>query len=131
MPAFAGWWEGSEIDDLRALGALDEASARAAHAQRDGIKDALVRWLREQHLLHGPATAAAVLHAVLRELARGPSRAMIVALEDLWGEKRPQNVPGTWRERPNWQRRMARTRAEIEADARLADVVRELARRGG
>jgi 4-alpha-glucanotransferase len=26
-------------------------------------------------------------------------------LEDLWLEPLPQNVPGTWEERPNWQRK--------------------------
>ncbi len=26
-------------------------------------------------------------------------------LEDLWQEKQPQNVPGTDKERPNWQRK--------------------------
>jgi 1,4-alpha-glucan branching enzyme len=26
-------------------------------------------------------------------------------MEDLWGETKPQNVPGTYLERPNWQRR--------------------------
>jgi len=29
----------------------------------------------------------------------------LVNLEDLWLEASPQNVPGTWEERPNWKRK--------------------------
>jgi 4-alpha-glucanotransferase len=28
---------------------------------------------------------------------------VLVTLEDLWGERRPQNVPGTVDEKPNWR----------------------------
>ncbi len=30
---------------------------------------------------------------------------LLINLEDLWLEPAPQNVPGTWNERPNWQRK--------------------------
>jgi hypothetical protein len=29
----------------------------------------------------------------------------VINIEDTWGETHPQNVPGTWRERPNWRRK--------------------------
>lgn len=41
------------------------------------------------------------------DLARGPSEVMLVTLEDLWLERAPQNVPGTYHERPNWLRPLA------------------------
>jgi 4-alpha-glucanotransferase len=31
----------------------------------------------------------------------------MATLEDLWQAREPQNVPGTWREKPNWRRRAA------------------------
>jgi 4-alpha-glucanotransferase len=48
-----------------------------------------------------------ILRAVLAELASGPARLVVVNLEDLWLEVRPQNVPGTVAldRYPNWRRR--------------------------
>jgi 4-alpha-glucanotransferase len=129
MPTFAGWWQGSDVGEQRARGVLDDGSTAAALAGRERVKAALVQWLRAEGLLGGEADARSVLRAALRHLVRSPAHAVIVALEDLWGETRPQNVPGTWRERPNWRRRMTRDLAAITTDAELAEVVRGCARR--
>jgi 4-alpha-glucanotransferase len=43
--------------------------------------------------------------ACLAHLAGTDVRAVLVNLEDLWGETQPQNVPGTGDEEPNWRRR--------------------------
>ena len=52
---------------------------------------------------------------------------MIVNLEDLWLEPRPQNVPGTGPERPNWRRRAG---YGLEAFKRLPAVTEALRRLG-
>ncbi len=64
------------------------------------------RFLRDEvdPRLKGDDTTA-ILQAVLRYLAGGEAPVLLVNLEDLWGETLPQNIPGTWRERPNWRRR--------------------------
>ncbi|WP_103528067.1 4-alpha-glucanotransferase [Streptomyces sp. SM12] len=41
--------------------------------------------------------------AAYRFLARTPARLLGLWLPDLVGDRRPQNVPGTWREYPNWR----------------------------
>jgi 4-alpha-glucanotransferase len=46
-----------------------------------------------------------VLEACQAYLARSPADIVLVNLEDLWGETEPQNVPGTYHERPNWRRK--------------------------
>ena len=40
---------------------------------------------------------------------------VLVNLEDLLGEERPQNVPGTYRERPNWLRKATETLDQLKA----------------
>jgi len=45
------------------------------------------------------------LRAWLSQLASGDAYLVLVNFEDLWLEPLPQNVPGTWEERPNWKRR--------------------------
>ena len=62
---------------------------------------------------------------VLDHLSAGPARMVMVTLEDLWQEARPQNVPGTVDEYPNW-RRVARHR--LERIRTLPSVVRTLRR---
>src|SRR5207244_75090 len=66
----------------------------------------LVAFLRGRGLL-GPREREGreVMVAALRYLACSASRTVMVNLEDLWDETRPQNVPGTETERPNWVRK--------------------------
>jgi 4-alpha-glucanotransferase len=53
-------------------------------------------------------------------LARSNAKLMLVNLEDLWGETKPQNIPGTSKEYPNWRRRF---KAEVrEWESVLKDL---------
>ena len=45
-------------------------------------------------------------------LAENDEEFLLINLEDLWLEPVPQNMPGTWQERPNWQRK---ARLSLEA----------------
>lgn len=47
----------------------------------------------------------ALTEAGLAYLSQSPALLVLVNLEDLWGETRPQNTPGTSTERVNWQRK--------------------------
>ena len=46
-----------------------------------------------------------MLAAWLTFLAQNDEEFLLINLEDLWLEPLPQNTPGTWQERPNWQRK--------------------------
>jgi 4-alpha-glucanotransferase len=48
---------------------------------------------------------------------------VLVNMEDLWLEARPQNVPGTSSERPNWRRKARLTLEQIFADKRLRKLM--------
>lgn len=56
----------------------------------------------------------------LRFLSAGGAGVVVVNLEDLWLEPRPQNVPGTWRQRPNWRRK---ARYGLEEFSRMPQVL--------
>jgi 4-alpha-glucanotransferase len=62
---------------------------------------------------------------MLAHVAASAADVVLVNLEDLWLETRPQNVPGTWRERPNWRRK---ARYPLEAFTRLPAVCEPLRR---
>jgi hypothetical protein len=55
------------------------------------------------------------------ELAAGPADVFLATLEDIWLEREPQNVPGTFGdEAPNWRRRMSSTWPRSPRPARAA-----------
>jgi 4-alpha-glucanotransferase len=112
MPPFAAFWEGTDIPEKKALGLLDEISARQEKQSRRATKAALAAGLRQANLLRKAATGTgAVLRACLAYLSRSPARTVLVNLEDLWQETRSQNIPGTGEKYPSW-RRKARYRLE-------------------
>lgn len=123
---FAGFWKGRDIDIRLELGLIDEGAAVQIHHHRDRIRHAVVSFLREKGLLD-PAEASleAIHEACLQFMAAGSASTVLVNLEDLWLEEQPQNVPGTWRERPNWRRR---ARQSFEQWSRNPDLERILQR---
>lgn len=131
-PTFAAFWTGREIDQRVEQGLLAAGRARDERRGRAALRDAVLAVLRRRGLLDAEdPDAAAVARAVLRLLAKGPARKVLVNLEDLWGEPMPQNVPGVGGA-PNWRRRSARTLEEILGDRALSGFIRGLASlRGG
>lgn len=105
LPLFAAWWLAEDVGLFASLGLLDEASAAAAAERRVGERRLLLRQLG----LPEQASPTAALEAALASMGTSRAGAVMVSLEDLWLERRPQNVPGTSSiERPNWRGRAAR-----------------------
>lgn len=128
MPTFRAFWEGLDIADRAALGWLDQEGERRERKQRDALRAALVTLLRQRGWLRDDHAAASVLRACLGFLARSPARMLLVNLEDLWGETRPQNVPGTGEERPNWRRKAGYTLEELREAPAIAQLLDEIQR---
>ena len=64
--------------------------------------------------------AEAVMWRWSEELAAGPADVFLATLEDIWLEREPQNVPGTFGdEAPNWRRRLALDMDQISSDPRV------------
>jgi 4-alpha-glucanotransferase len=69
----------------------------------------------------------AVLEACLAFLAASRAPFVVATLEDLWLETRPQNVPGTGPERPNWRVRMRHTVEELDDQEDVRRALRRIA----
>lgn len=121
---FAAFFAGTDIDDRAALGAIDATLATEERTGRDAVRAALIAALDGE----GPSpTATAVLAELLATLGRSDAELVLVSLEDLWLERRPQNVPGIGPEGyPSWRRRAARTLEEIAGDTGIAAVLTRL-----
>lgn len=91
-----------------------------------GRRRALLAYLRRAGW-EGPegASAQRLAAALLCVLARAAARLLLVNPEDLWGERRPHNVPGTWR-RMNWTRKMRLSLEEMCADPLTRERLRRI-----
>lgn len=104
MPTFAGFWNGDDIDDRVKQELLDEKGAEEERGKRAEIRRDITEQLKARGLLgtSGENTSA-VLQALLEFVAASDAEIVLVNLEDLWGEREPQNVPGvperSWRHR--------------------------------
>ena len=76
----------------------------------------------KKHKGNGGAGAVEAARALLKKLSAGPARAVQVNPEDLWGELRPHNVPGTRGPR-NWRRKM---RFPLERICRMGEITKPL-----
>jgi 4-alpha-glucanotransferase len=105
MATFSGWWHGADLADRRALGLIGELEEQSQLAQRGVECAALLAHVDSAKLAppNLPDEERAMGGAMI-DLARSPAEVMLVTLEDLWLERAPQNVPGTYHERPNWLR---------------------------
>jgi 4-alpha-glucanotransferase len=105
MFPFAAVWNGAEIEQRAALGLLDRAAADRERKLWEKKKKALVRLLQEKSFLgKTPTSAEEVLKACLAFLSASDAGMVLVNLEDLWLETKPQNIPSTNDDiYPNWR----------------------------
>jgi 4-alpha-glucanotransferase len=124
---FMGFWNGADIEDRLELGLLTAEQAQQEHRDRAAQRDALVKFLTACGGLHENDTEpAAVLAAWLSFLADNDEEFLLINLEDLWLETAPQNVPGTWQERPNWQRKARLTLETIREQTSGVELLKTL-----
>ena len=123
-PTAVAFWRGLDIDLRREMGLLKEEEWKSEKEQRV----ALIRNL--QSFLNGegdPFSESAELTAVIKwveYLAGSDARYVLVNIEDLWLEEKPQNIPGTGSEKPNWKRKSRYSLEEFTSDDSLRDILR-------
>ncbi|WP_438303825.1 4-alpha-glucanotransferase [Streptomyces sp. HUAS TT11] len=142
LPSTAARLTGEHVELRDRLGLLTRPldHERAAAATDTGEWLALLSRLG---LLKGGSGGVSVvseereIQAVHRFLLRTPARLIGVWLPDAVGDRRPQNLPGTWDEYPNWRLPIADaegrpvTLEDLAASPRLHALVGVLRGRGG
>ncbi|HEV2493739.1 MAG TPA: 4-alpha-glucanotransferase [Terriglobia bacterium] len=133
MPPFAAFWEGLDIQDRRALGFLAERPAVAERRLRARVRKFMTAFFMHRGQLKS-ATANSkrcrpeIVRAFLSFLSSSPAELVLVNLEDLWMERKPQNVPGTNRQRPNWRRKARHSLEAFCQMPQVLDILREVKR---
>jgi len=120
LPTVAGAWTGEDVADQEASGAA------VASGAVDALADKLAGWAR----LDRSATAAGAVAAAHCLLAEAPCALVLATLEDVAGQVRRPNLPGTVAaQRPNWSIPLPVTLEELQELDLTAAAVEAMRRR--
>ena len=103
MPPAAAFLTGEQITIRAELGLLTEPEADERAAARAEVNGWLAMLAREGLLSRTEVTPQEFTVALYGYLARTPAMLIGVSLAEAVGERRPQNLPGTVDEYPNWR----------------------------
>jgi len=128
MPMWAAYWEGLDLPDRLDLGLLNKKSLKEEAQARAKIRKGWLEVLAKTRRLKPKAKPQEIFEATMLSLADSKAELALVTLEDMWLEKRPQNTPGTYMERKNWQRKCKRTLEELAKDAKLLRFMKQISK---
>lgn len=103
LPSTAARLTGDHVALRHRLGLLGRPLAAERAAEAAEVAEWTELLGRLGLLPEGPGDEEAVIRAVHRFLLRTPARMVGVWLPDAVGDRRPQNLPGTWDQYPNWR----------------------------
>ena len=121
MPTFAGYLQGRDIDLRRALRLLDKSGA--TYDQR--LRAAAVEQMKAAL---GVSDEDQLFDALMDRLCQSPAPLVMLALEDLWSEAEPQNIPGVSEGYPCWRRPMRLSLEDMISSDSITARVRHWAR---
>ncbi|MGC8659018.1 MAG: 4-alpha-glucanotransferase [Desulfomonilaceae bacterium] len=143
LPTFAGFWQGLDIQERISLGRIKSKEEAAIISERMTHKGKIIERLVQDgtlapeyaHSAWESETLTDELHsAVIEFVLKTPSHLALISIEDLMGDTRQQNLPGTTHERPNWVTKTKFTLEELKShpDAiRMAAKFRNLVLKSG
>ncbi|MFE0646440.1 4-alpha-glucanotransferase [Streptomyces sp. NPDC058877] len=132
LPPTAARLSGEHVSLRHRLGLHPGDLVRERAADAAETADWLGVFERAGLLPEGPGGEEAEIRAVHRFLLATPARMVGVWLPDAVGDRRPQNLPGTWDEYPNWRLPLAGpdgqplTLEQFAASPRAHALLREL-----
>ncbi|MGA9033018.1 MAG: malto-oligosyltrehalose synthase [Sulfuricaulis sp.] len=136
LPTLSGFWHGDDLSERAALNHFPSEAERDRQviARAEDRARLLLALDREKLLPEGmtvypissPDMTLELMCAVHDYLANTPSKIMLVQLEDVLGQRRQVNFPGTSEERPNWRYKLVLDMEDLAADPRWKKLTNDL-----
>ncbi len=135
VPTLVSWWNKTDLELKDKLRILEEGTTyEEACAQRDQDKEQLMAALYQASVYpaswHGrPVNELAdedLVQAILLFVNKSNSRVFVLQLEDLMMMDDPVNVPGTYKEHANWQRKLVSPVSELFASERVNTLLNKI-----
>ncbi|MGC9046154.1 MAG: 4-alpha-glucanotransferase [Thermodesulfovibrio sp.] len=105
LPTLKGFWNGKDIELRNKFKIYDEKQAHNAFMERQNDIKKIIALLKEENLLERDSLTELFL-AILKFLAKTPSKYLLLYPEDILLLEEQINFPGTTTEYPNWQRKL-------------------------
>ncbi len=132
VATLADWWSGDDLRRRQQLGLLDgDEELTRQLDERRLQRQRLLEWLDAAALLPPERADGGVdgafdmtlCRAIHRACARGASRLLLLQLEDLQLMREPVNIPGTYREYPNWRRKQQSATTDLFANPAVCELL--------
>jgi 4-alpha-glucanotransferase len=134
VSTLAGWWNGADLKLRCDCGLLDaDQDLPGLLEQRQHDKLCLLAWLQSLQLLPTGWIGSideldkpfdiALCRAILAGNARSQSRIVLFQLDDLQLLEEPVNIPGTYREYPNWRRKQRLDTSTLFQDPQIQSLM--------
>lgn len=135
VPTLKSWWDGSDLKLRDKLRLFEEGvDYPQMRKQRREEKQQACNLLKSQNLF--PASWETrdleesadedIIYALLKLNSRVNSQIFVIQLEDLLLMDAPTNVPGTFKEYPNWQRKIVSSLDQIFNNSRVQAILQEI-----
>ncbi|MBI4405701.1 MAG: 4-alpha-glucanotransferase, partial [Deltaproteobacteria bacterium] len=129
MFPFATYWTGKDVVLRKRVYKVPEKQFVAEKKMRMATNQFLIKTLRQLGFLSRRAKSARDgLGACLALLASSPAKRVLLDLDNLMLTTEPQNMPGTTKEHPNWQRKNKWPFSQIQKSRTIAELLRQLDR---
>ncbi len=136
LPTLAGFWQGRDLAIRRELGLFPTEEVREQQIlSRATDRAALLLALEREGLLPDgmsadpaslPEMTPALVRAVHLFIARSPAKILTVQLENVLGQARQANLPGTSDEYPNWRGKLDIYLEDLLTDLRVRKLSDDL-----
>lgn len=135
MPTLEGFWHCHDLELGKELGLYpsDEVLTELYHSRHfnkqqilDSLHGHAALPQEVSHKVEQVGMTQALNFAMQKHMASGSSALLSLQLEDWLQMDKPVNVPGTYMEYPNWQRKLTRNLDEIFNDANLQALATSL-----
>ncbi|HPZ81125.1 MAG TPA: 4-alpha-glucanotransferase [Candidatus Atribacteria bacterium] len=123
LPPLFSFWEGEDISLRKKIGIYEEEEAQAYFRERKEFQEKVLQKFSEWGLWKEEGD---LWETFLHFLALTPSLIKVVGLNDVLGEKKIINLPGTIDEYPNWRLRVFIQETNLEdALYKIGKIMRE------
>ncbi len=131
MPTLVGWWENKDLSLGQSLGLYTEEIAKSLEERRNIDKQRILDSMHGLNSVHDevPYNAAEIktmtpelLKGLQVHMCRGSCKLFSSQIEDWIFVEKPVNVPGTFREYPNWRRKLTKNIDEIFNDKFVGEL---------
>lgn len=134
MATLKSWWACADLDLGVDLGVYTAIQAFALKADRENAKQRILDSLHGLHSVDDKVSRNAADCKLTEDLVvgmqvhmcRGSCLLYSTQLEDWIGVEKPVNVPGTFKEYPNWKRKLTRDLEDIFSDEKVKNLTTKM-----